>query len=549
MIDIHDFFEIDTNDIPVKKPINRNGFTLADVEYKLKCIKAMQDLEMEVTIDKIGNICGSLLGKLRTDKSVICGSHTDSVDNGGQFDGPLGVYAAIKTAEDIVKSGKQNAINYKAVIYACEESTRFQGKACLGSKYLRGDHLDFDTITSRDGLSLNKCVADFKSELFKQMKEAGLKPIREVDKVIQDGEIVTAIEGHIEQADVLRKSGKNIGICTSITAPYRLKADISDIKTGAKFICALNESAKTFENLQKYRATVPKFSIKEIYDESNLKDKKIVTFRIIGESNHSGATPMNERKDAVLGTAKFIDLLSENPAVQFLETCTPKWSANKINDCCEIKLAINPNASEKSILDFYFAQKDAGKMANVYFQKIDDITKQDEESGLFLDVRQQIGMNPELTGDMIFETIKDIVHQTKHNVYMNITAKGKPYQTNEDLIQSASQICEEKEIPYEILKSWAGHDLATLTKDKFARTLLLFCDNSGGSHNLEETTTVDAIHKLAEVESALTQKELVRANELYLKEQYNSLKEQLETVENISNKLGICLNNENNFEK
>ena len=144
MIDIHDFFDIDENGIPVKKPINRNAFTKEDVAYKIKVIKAMQDLGMEVTIDAIGNICGTFPGKLRTDKSNIAGSHTDSVDNGGQFDGPLGVYAALKATENLVKNGKNktNLINHKVIVYACEESTRFQGKACLGSKFLRGDNLD-----------------------------------------------------------------------------------------------------------------------------------------------------------------------------------------------------------------------------------------------------------------------------------------------------------------------------------------------------------------------------------------------------------------------
>lgn len=300
-IRLHDFFSIDTNDIPIKKPINRNAFTPDDVTYKVKCIKAMLALGMEVTIDKIGNICGTIPGKLYTDKSVICGSHTDSVDNGGQFDGPLGVYAALKTAEDILNSGKQNSINYKAIIYASEESTRFEGKACLGSKYLRGDNLDFQSIISRDGISLENCVADYKKELFRQLKEAGLEnQLKEVDKIIQDSEIITAIEGHIEQADQLLENGNHIGICTSITAPYRLKADISDIETASQFICALNETAKKSENLQKYRVTVPEFSLKSFYDEKNLQDKKVGIIRVAGKSNHSGATPMDRRQDAVL---------------------------------------------------------------------------------------------------------------------------------------------------------------------------------------------------------------------------------------------------------
>ena len=376
---------------------------------------------------------------------------------------------------------------------------------------MRGDDLDFKNITSREGISLENCVAEYKKELFKQLKEAGLGPIQEVDKVIQENEIVTAIEGHIEQADVLQESGKSVGICTSITAPYRLEADISNIKTAAKFICALNASASEPENLQRYRVTVPNFSIKEDYNETDLKDKKIITLRSIGARNHSGATPMDKREDAVLGTAKFIEFLSNNPDIQFLETSSAACGANQINDCCEVKLAINSENFGQTIPHFLIAQEEAKKIANVQFETIDDITKYDDKTGIFLDVRQQMGMSSELTADMIFETIKDIIHQTKCNAYMNITAKGEPYQTNADLVNLASEICENEEISYEVLKSWAGHDLATLTKDELARTILLFCASIGGSHNPDETTTLEAINDLVKVESKLARERISKS--------------------------------------
>ncbi len=561
MIDIHDFFDIDENGIPVKKPINRNAFTKEDVAYKIKVIKAMQDLGMEVTIDAIGNICGTFPGKLRTDKSNIAGSHTDSVDNGGQFDGPLGVYAALKATENLVKNGKNktNLINHKVIVYACEESTRFQGKACLGSKFLRGDNLDFDNIKSREGLSLRECVAEFKAELFKQAKEAGLKPIKEVDKVIQPDEIVTAIEGHIEQADTLKDSGKSIGICTSITGPYRLKTtDVTtDIKTAAKFACSLNESARNPENFTNFRITVPKFSFESKTKEDDLKGKKVFTIRALGEQNHSGSTPMEKRKDPVYGAAKFIELVSNHPDIEVLETYTPKCGFNQINKYCDIKLAIDEKEFGQNISHFLLAQRTAGQIANITFEDRDDIIKEpfkdpenptdDEKPGLYIDIRQQIGMEPELTGDMIFDCVKDIVHTTKSSVRMNVTSKGKAYRTNSDLVDSAVEICKENNIPYEVLASWAGHDSATLTHDELARIILIFCASSGGSHNPDETTTLDSIEKLVEVISSLSERELNRANKLYLEKTYASLSQDLEHVKNLSKELNISVENPNNL--
>lgn len=520
MLDIHDFFEFDENGIAVQKPINRIAYTQEDIDYKLKYIKAGQDLGMEVTIDKAGNICATLPGKVRTDKSIVLLSHTDSVDNGGQFDGPLGVFSALKAAETMIKNNIQNAVNLKVVICACEESYRFDGKACIGSKYLRGDNLDFEKLISRDGLSLQEIVAKYKADLFEAVKKAGLKPLKEVDKVLDSSnEIITAIEGHIEQADTLHDHNNNIGLCTSITSPYRLNADISDIKTAADFICDLTESAKQTENLAKYRATVPNFSIKNNINPEDLKDKKIITLRAKGKANHSGSTPMDKRKDAVYGAAKLIQEMSAIPNIQFLETYTPQYNNNGITDTCDLQFAVDKNLPYSKIMQLL---KRAQNQTNANFENIPAIQKLNEKgeplnekTGLFIDVRQQLGMEPKLTSDMIFNCIKDIVHKTGTNCHMNIVSKGQPFATNADLVNSAKQICEENNIQYEVLQSWAGHDLATLTHNKLVRTILLFCASTGGSHNSNETTTLENINALIDIESKVAQKEMERANEIY----------------------------------
>jgi hypothetical protein len=60
MIQLHDFFDIYEKNVPAPKTINRIAFSQEDIKYKAKCIQAMQDLGMTVTIDKIGNICGTI---------------------------------------------------------------------------------------------------------------------------------------------------------------------------------------------------------------------------------------------------------------------------------------------------------------------------------------------------------------------------------------------------------------------------------------------------------------------------------------------------------
>ena len=82
-------------------PINRIAYSKADAEYKIKYIKSMLEMDnsIEITIDSIGNICTTLPARyhLVNSKAIVAGSHTDSVRDGGQYDGSLGVFMAMKT--------------------------------------------------------------------------------------------------------------------------------------------------------------------------------------------------------------------------------------------------------------------------------------------------------------------------------------------------------------------------------------------------------------------------------------------------------------------
>ena len=70
----------------IQEPINRIAYSEEDADYKLMCMKRMQDLGMKIKIDELGNITGTLPGNGKTKKKLVMGSHTDSVFNGGQYD-------------------------------------------------------------------------------------------------------------------------------------------------------------------------------------------------------------------------------------------------------------------------------------------------------------------------------------------------------------------------------------------------------------------------------------------------------------------------------
>ncbi|MDE5830156.1 MAG: hypothetical protein K2H53_00110 [Clostridia bacterium] len=55
IVKLEDFFDFNSN-----KPINRLAYTEEDMKYKIKVIEVMKKLGMDMTVDKAGNICGTI---------------------------------------------------------------------------------------------------------------------------------------------------------------------------------------------------------------------------------------------------------------------------------------------------------------------------------------------------------------------------------------------------------------------------------------------------------------------------------------------------------
>ena len=225
-VNLDDFFNFGNTE-----PINRLAYTQEDIDYKLKVIRKMKEMGMTITIDKIGNICGKReYGPNPGEKTIAIGSHTDSVYNGGQYDGPLGVVNGLMVADRLKQSKEFNG-TLLVCIYQCEESSRF-GNACLGSKYLAGkiSEDDFNTIFDQKALedkknmSLSDCISEYSSKIQNQIPE-----IQVVDKIFE--KVNYSLESHIEQYETLAKLFKKkkepvIGIVTSVGSAVRIRYNV-----------------------------------------------------------------------------------------------------------------------------------------------------------------------------------------------------------------------------------------------------------------------------------------------------------------------------------
>jgi len=231
--------------------INRLAFTDADWAGRQYIIDRMTDAGLSVEIDDFGNVIGYKIGKKPDLPVVMVGSHTDSVPNGGNYDGVVGVLSAIEVIRSMTDDSYEHDHTIAVVSFMCEESGRF-GNATLGSKAMRGELRlqDLYRLVDKQGISL-----------YEALKGRNLNPDG-IEEMAYKRPVKSFTEIHIEQGKVLEHEQKTIGIVTGIAAPERF----------------------------------------------------YVTIR--GNADHSGATPMNLRHDALCGASKIILGIEEIASMQ-----------------------------------------------------------------------------------------------------------------------------------------------------------------------------------------------------------------------------------------
>ncbi len=120
--------------------INRLAFTDTDWQGRAYLMGLMREAGMELREDAFGNVIGHVQGADESLPAVMFGSHGDSVPEGGNFDGIVGILAAIETVRSMREDGFTPKRPLEVVLFLCEESSRFSA-ATLGSRAMRGELL------------------------------------------------------------------------------------------------------------------------------------------------------------------------------------------------------------------------------------------------------------------------------------------------------------------------------------------------------------------------------------------------------------------------
>ena len=193
----------------------RVAYSPEDIAGRDYAVKLMREAGLETRIDTAGNIIGRRSGSDDSLPAIAMGSHTDTVPEGGKYDGALGVMAAIEVIRTLEEQGHRTRHPLEVIDFTNEEGTRFH-RWLVGSRSMSGllEQEDLDAVDD-DGLSLGPCLADIGGDI-SRIEEAVRKP----------GELAAYFELHIEQGPYLDRSGTPIGVVTGITGRAVFEVEI-----------------------------------------------------------------------------------------------------------------------------------------------------------------------------------------------------------------------------------------------------------------------------------------------------------------------------------
>jgi N-carbamoyl-L-amino-acid hydrolase len=292
----------------------------------------------------------------------------------------------------------------EVIIFRAEESSRF-GFATIGSKLMTGNGTPE---------SFSKAAKKGELSYVEALENWGCNPDSYKEAIIAPNTYKSFSEIHIEQGKVLEETGKQVGIVHNIAAPTRFKIHIK------------------------------------------------------GMADHSGATPMGFRKDALVSGAKLI-------------------------------LAVEAAAT---------AEKDNGTVGTVGVVDVEPSSINVVPGGvtLWVDVR---GVNNESIARTL-EAIKAEANAVAENdgvaIEFEMLTADKPVALSEELAKKAEAICEAEGIDYLHMNSGAGHDAMHMAK--LAPTTMIFIPcKEGISHNPAEFAKLEDICRAVEVLAKLLESE------------------------------------------
>ncbi len=208
------------------------------------CARQLQAWMQDCGFDEVNiDAVGNVVGRYRgtSERWLLTGSHYDTVRNGGKYDGRLGILAPMAAVATLAREGRRLPVGIEVVGFAEEEGQRYPATFLASSALTGGFRPEWLQQQDADGVTMQQAMID-----------AGLPGTMEAIAALarQPADYLGFVELHIEQGPVLDAAKQPLGVVTSINGSHRYLG------------------------------------------------------RLVGQASHAGTTPMDLRRDALLGLAE-----------------------------------------------------------------------------------------------------------------------------------------------------------------------------------------------------------------------------------------------------
>ncbi|HEX3021800.1 MAG TPA: Zn-dependent hydrolase [Lachnospiraceae bacterium] len=270
-----------------KGGITRLSLSPAAIEARDEVCRRCEALGMEIKTDDMANIYATIKGEEGL-PAIMMGSHVDSVVQGGNYDGILGVLTALEVAETIVLDKIEHRHPITVVVWTNEEGARFD-PAMMSSGVITGKFDKATMLASKDkeGITFGEALdaSGYKGDIKNRMNPTDYKAL---------------VELHVEQGPVLEAERKDIGIVEGVCGMVNYEFT---------FIGQADHAGTTPMKYRKDALLAATDVIRYLHDELDKLDDRLVytTGRILASPNIHTVIPDN---------VKFtLDARHQDPAV------------------------------------------------------------------------------------------------------------------------------------------------------------------------------------------------------------------------------------------
>ena len=236
--------------------ITRYSLSEEALQARAEFKKRMEKTGAVIEIDDVGNIYATLEGTDKKAKRIVMGSHADSVKNGGNYDGILGVISAMEVLETIAEQKIPHKHPITAMIWTNEEGSLYP-PAMMCSGIVCNDYLpeDIKHNFEYDKMMSSVSIEDRTTTFGEALEKSGYKGKKSYRLSRENA--LCMFETHIEQGPILEEAGNEIGVVDCVLGMFNRR------------------------------------------------------IKFYGQTVHAGTFPMNKRKDAFFAAAQALIYLHE----------------------------------------------------------------------------------------------------------------------------------------------------------------------------------------------------------------------------------------------